>query len=214
MSSLSYFSSWLMALVSVERALAVQLSGTCRFFRNPQSALIVSLVICICLSGSLYKQIEQYKLVAHPNSNIWCIQEIPANEQTLFQIFSIAHQFVPFLVNILSALVIIITMGRSKAAIHHLSQHVTFIQQARKRVNLLLGPFICFISQLPALIMLFLNPCPYDNNQWFSHVALIAYYLTFIPHTSLFFMYVLSSPLYKQLLINIIRKPKSTITVQ
>ena len=204
MSSLSYFSSWLMAFVSVERASMVQLSTAFRFFKNPKSVLLVSVLICMVIFGSLYKQLGQYKLVSHPDSTIWCVQEIPSDEQTLFQILSIVHQLIPFVVNLLSALAMIITIGRSKAASHHLSQRVTFIQQIRKRVHLLLGPFICFISQLPQLVLLFLNPCTYDSNRWFSHVALIAYYITFAPHISLFFMYILPSPLYKELFLALI----------
>jgi hypothetical protein len=208
MLSMSYFSSWLMALVSIERALMAQPSIKFHFFQSPKAALIVSIIICICLFGSLYKQIEQYKLIAHPNLNTWCIQEISVHQQTLFQILSIVHQLIPFFVNVLSALAIIITIGRSKAACHHLPQRVTVVQQARKRVDLLLGPFICFISQLPQLIMLFLNPCTYNDNQWFSHITLIAYYITFTPHMSLFFIYILPSPLYKELFITIIRRKK------
>jgi len=202
MSAMSYFSSWLMALVSVERALMAQISITCHFFRSPKAAIIVSILIFTGLFGSLYKQIEQYKLIVHPNSNTWCIQEISVYQQIL----SIIHQLVPFLVNLLSALVIIITIARSKAASHHLPQRVTVFQQARKRADLLLGPLICFISQLPQLIMLFLNPCTYDDKQWFSHAALIVYYITFAPHMSLFFMYIVPSSTYKELFINFIRR--------
>lgn len=202
MSLLTYFSAWLLALVSVERASLIQLSKIGDFFRNSRTAIFVSIGIGLCLSGSLYKQIEHYKLISHPNSNIWCVQEIPSNEQILFHILSIAYQFLPFLLNILSAFIIILTTSRSSAASHHLSPWNTLLAQTRKRTNILLGPSICFLSQLPALIMLFLNPCTYDDNQWFSHVALMTYYLTFIPHVSLFFLYILPSPLYKQLFLD------------
>jgi hypothetical protein len=203
MSSMSYFSSWLMALVSVERAFVVQLSNKWYSFQSPKAAITMSIITCICLFGSLYKQIDQYKLISDPNSNMWCIQEISFSQQTLFQFLPIVHQLVPFIVNILSTLSIIITVGRSKAASHHLPQRVTVVQQARKRVDLLLGPFICFITQLPQLIMLFLNPCIYNDKQWFSHIALITYYITFAPHMSLFFMYIVPSPLYKELFIKL-----------
>jgi len=208
MSSMSYLSSWLMAFVSVERAFVIQVSITYHFFRSPKAAIIIFILTCMCVFGSLYKQIEQYKLIIHPNSNMWCIQEISLNHQTLFQVLSVVHQFIPFIINILSAVVIIITVGRSKAASHHLPQHVSVAEQARKRIDLLLGPFICFITQLPQLTMLFLNPCTYDNNQWFSHVALIAYYITFAPHISLFFMYIVPSPLYKELFMTTMRRQK------
>ena len=208
MTSMSYFSAWLMALVSVERALMIQLSMKCRFFRKPKTGLMISIIICMVIFGSLYKQLEQYKLVTHPNLKTWCIQEIPTDQQFLFQMLSIAHQFVPFFINVLSAIVIIIIIGRSKATSHHLPQRATVVQQARKRVDLLLGPFVCFISQLPELIMLFLNPCTYDDNQWFSHVALIAYYITFAPQMSLFFMYILPSASYKEHFLAIVRRQK------
>jgi hypothetical protein len=206
MSSLSYFSSWLLALISVERALSVRFPLRYRFIQSGKVAILTSVIIGICLCSSLYPQIDQYKLIAAPNSDIWCVQETSAHQQTLFQTLFISHQLVPFMINVLAASVIIITVGLSKAASHHLPHRLTVAEQARKRVDLLLGPFICFIAQIPHLIMLFLNPCTYDVNQWFSHVALIAYYISFIPHISLVFMYIVPSPLYKSLFFSFLRR--------
>jgi len=158
-------------------------------------------MISIITFGCNYIHIDQYKLVSHPDDlHPWCISEIEPNQQYLIQYMSLAHQIIPFLINLIAGLVIIIAVSCSKATSHHLQARSTLIQQVRKRIELLLGPTICFITQLPQFIILFLDFCSYYLTSWFIHLTMVAYYISFTPQISLFFLYVLPSPLYKEIL--------------
>jgi hypothetical protein len=191
-----------MVFVTVERALVVVFPTRFSFCRLPKSAVVLSLLTAMFTFGSNYLHIQQYKLVSHPDNNLypWCISEIEPSQQNLTQNVVLSHQIIPFLVNLIASLVIIIGISRSKASSHHLSTRDVLQKQVRQRLDLLLGPIICFITQLPQLIILFLDICDYNSETWFVHLILVAYYISFTPQINLFFLYLIPSSLYKEVL--------------
>ncbi|CAF2986944.1 unnamed protein product [Rotaria sp. Silwood2] len=201
MFSLNYVSLWLTAFVTVERAIAATLPAQFLSFRKPKSAVFLCVLLSTFVFASMYPHLNQYKLINHSsNLHPWCILENESNEQSFMQYISLIHQISPFCINVIAALVIIISIDRSKAHIHQCSALDTLKQQARQQKDLLLGPFICFLTQLPQIIVLFLDICIYDEQLWFVHLTLITYYISFTPQLNLFFLYVLPSPLFKDLL--------------
>ncbi|CAF2106989.1 unnamed protein product [Rotaria magnacalcarata] len=201
MFSLNYISLWLMALVTVERAMTALFPTLFNSFGKPKSAAFLSVLLFIFVLASNYPHLNQYKLINHPSSlHPWCIRENESNGQSSIHYISLIHQISPFCINFIAALAIIVSISRSKAHIHHNRVRDTFKQQARKKKDLLIGPFVCFLTQLPQIIVLFLDICMYDEQMWFVHLTLITYYISFTPQLNLFSLYVLPSPLYKKLL--------------
>jgi hypothetical protein len=194
-------SMWLMAFVTVERALAVTCPTRFRLLRSPRFAMVLSVTTLLALFGFLYSYIIEYQLIIHPDySYAYCAREIPLNRKIFFQYTSLAHQIIPFLINFIAGITVIINIGRSKAASHHTPTGITIVKQARQRADLLVGPFICFISALPQQIILFLDRCTYEQSTWFIYLTLAIYYISLTPQIILFFIYLLPSPLYKQIL--------------
>ena len=200
MPSLYYLSLWLLALVTVERMLIVTFPRKFLALRSLKSTILLIIIICAIIFGSNYIHIDQYNLISHSDDRFpWCISEIKANnEQYLTQYITLTYQMCPFLLNLIAGLVIIITISRSKATSHHLQVTKTLAKQVRQRVDLLLGPIICFITQLPQIIILFLDVCDYNSTSWFVQLTLAAYYISFTPQISLFFLYVLPSTSYRK----------------
>ncbi|CAF4093851.1 unnamed protein product [Adineta steineri] len=165
MTTLKNISMWLMSFVTVERALAVTWPLHLRMFRTPRFAKLVSIVTLIFLFSSLYMLIIEYKIVIRPDrSYISCVREIPSHNRITVQYTSLAHQLIPFLLNFIAGITVIINLGRSKAHSHQKPSRYTIAEQARQRADLLIGPFICFVSALPQLIILFLDACNYEEN--------------------------------------------------
>jgi hypothetical protein len=192
-----YVSLWLMAMVTVERALGAVQYSRWSSLQQPKKAISLFLAIVLIVSSSNYIFVIQYKLVNHPDYLYpWCIREIPPNQQLLAQFLALIHQAIPFLINIIAALVIISIITRSKMHAHRKTKQNTLLNQTRKRIDLLLGPTACFLAQLPEIVILFLNACDYDASAWFSQITLCSYYISFIPLTSIFFLYVTPSRLY------------------
>lgn len=195
-----YISLWLMAFVTVERALTIVQGSRRTFLQKPTAIVLFIFIVSVTISGSNYIYIYQYKLVRHPeNIFAWCVREIEPNEQLFTQSFLFIHQIIPFLINIIAAITIIVTISRSKDHVHKKPKRSTFVVQTRKRIDLLLGPLACFLMQLPEIIILFLNSCDYDDTKWFLPLILLTYYVSFGPHISLFFLYVLPSKLYQNI---------------
>jgi hypothetical protein len=82
------------------------------------------------------------------------------------------HRMIPFAANIVAVLIIIAAISRSKVHVHQKTTRNALMDQTRKRIDLLLGPIACFLTQLPEILILFLNACDYDTSNWFSHVIL------------------------------------------
>ena len=201
MTSLDNLSFWLMSFVTAERAMGVIFVKRFQLLRTPKWAFTLSALISVLIFSSLSYHIVCYRLVSKPDDvHSWCVLEIPPNHATLIQYTSLAFRIIPFIVNILAALAIIIGTGFSKARVHRIPQHNALATQIRQRIDLLLAPFVCFLTQTPQMIILFLDACTYDGSTVFPHITLIVYYISFTPHMSLFFIYVLPSPLFKRLL--------------
>jgi len=196
-------STWLMTFVTVERALAATWPIQSRPLRTPRFAVIVTTIMLLCMFVSLHTFIAEYKLVVRPDhSYASCVREIPLHRKIVVQYTSLAHQLAPFLINFIAGLMVIINIGRSKATSHHVSRLNTIAKQARERADLLVGPIICFISALPQLIILFLDACTYEQNAWFVYLTLATYYFSFTPQIIIFFIYVIPSPLFRQVLFS------------
>jgi hypothetical protein len=197
-----YVSLWLMAMVTVQRALAAVQYSRWSSLQEPKKAIRLIIVIALIVLSSNYIFINQYKLVNHPDYSFpWCIREIPSNQQLLTQCLALIHQAVPFLVNIIAALTIILAITRSKMHVHRKTKHNALIDQTRKRIDLLLGPIACFLAQLPEIVILFLNVCDYDGSAWFSQITLFCYYISFVPQMSIFFLYVTPSRQYHDIFL-------------
>ena len=196
-------STWLMTFVTVERALAATWPVKYRSLRTPRCAVILTTITLLILFSSLCTYINEYKVIIRPDHSYTnCVREIPSNRKLIIQYTSLAHHITPFLVNFFAGIIVIIEIGRSKATSHHTSPRSTIAEEARERVDLLVGPFIYFISALPQLIILFFDACIYERSTWFIYLTLITYYFSFIPQIILFFLYVIPSPTYKLILIN------------
>jgi hypothetical protein len=210
MSSLGLLSSWLMTLVSIERVLAVRAPMRYRKLCTPNCALLSTTIIGLCLFSSLFStHVPRYKIVAHPAGNTWCIME---SASPIEQYLSLVHQLLPFLINFVAGMSIILAIRQSKARCHSVSARTSLSQQIRERADLLVGPFMCFVTQLPQFLLLFLNACTYESRAWFLYTALVVYYISFLPQVAVLFSYVLPSPLYKKILMDLLVHNDKEIT--
>jgi hypothetical protein len=134
MSSFNYINLWLMASVTVDRALLVTFPTRFSTFSSPKLACIFTVIITAVVFGSIYIHVDQHKLVSDPNELYsWCVSEIGMSQGKLASYISLAHQIVPFIINLLSGLIIIVFISRSKAISQHLPVRRTLAKQVRER---------------------------------------------------------------------------------
>lgn len=168
-----------MSFVTVERAVAATFPLLFRRWGGPKFAAYLTSITFVFVLLSMLPSFIQYQPVGHPNGQFSsCVRPMESSGQFYLRYLPLIHQLSPFLVNFLAALLVIISISRSKANLNHLPIRRSLQQQANERKDLLLGPLICFITELAPVILLFLDICDYQSNIWFPHLILILYYVS------------------------------------
>ncbi|CAF1459668.1 unnamed protein product [Didymodactylos carnosus] len=201
--SLSYSVLWLSAFVTGERALSVLKPIGLLSLKTPKCAMIITCIILfITFGSSVYTHAFMYKTV-HPADKTltWCVREISPYHQHFVNGLMMIHTTCPFILNFIFAMVIIVIISRTKRNFHNSSHRETLFTQIRQRQDLLLGPIFGLIVHTPQLVIQLLNGCNYLDNMLFIHIILATYYISFIPQTTIFFFYVLTSSSYKAALL-------------
>lgn len=125
-------------------------------------------------------------------------------------ILNIIHLVCPFLFHIISSLTIIIKTTRIKQIVKDEKENILWLHQLRKHKHILIGPFFLALFTLPRLIVSFLYVCNnhfYNGNgSIFTLISLSAFYISFIPHTAILFIFVLPSHIYLTALINSLKR--------
>jgi hypothetical protein len=109
---------------------------------------------------------------------------------------NIVHFTIPFSINIISALIIIIIATKLRLAARNESNFGSHLrQQFREHKHLLISPIGLVLLELPRLLLHFLLDClksPRDSVSLF----LLGYFLAFIPPILTFIVFVLPSKTY------------------
>jgi len=126
-----------------------------------------------------------------------CIVTYPSSLQKLNSITHAFHFFCPFMINLVSAIIFIVTKSRQQSNIYTLRPYNKILrQQIRKHKHLLTAPIVLVILALPRLIMVFVSKCMESiDDTW---LFLIGYFISFIPPTLTFVIYILPSKFYKK----------------
>ncbi len=190
-------SDWLSACVATERAVAI-IKGP--YFDLAKSkrvskyviVVVIPLVIVSVLPDSFHRELVDDL----EDSNASCVINYSYSFALLNSIILVFHFLVPFIINIISALLIIIMTARQRStAQKQLTRTEHLRDQFQQHKHLLISPCILVVLGLPRLIMSFLSGCMNSTrDSWFF---LFGYFISFIPPILTFFVFVLPSKTYK-----------------
>ncbi|CAF0779033.1 unnamed protein product [Didymodactylos carnosus] len=204
LKSLPTISDWLNACVAVDRYTTIlyklkfnkKLSIKC-------SKYMVSLVICLVLITLVHEPIYRQIKIDTYDQRSWCVLNINKQQQWLIRYNStinILHFILPLIINILSAILIILHALRSKLSSTTLSRTQVLI----KHRHILIGPCALIILTLPRLILNFVLVCTKLDRRPLPN--LIAYFISYLPSISILFGFILPSPTYSQEFFDLINK--------
>nr|AEN94416.1 low density lipoprotein [Adineta vaga] len=128
---------------------------------------------------------------------IWCSVSYSSNLQIFNSIINLIHFFIPFILNLISAFIIIImTSLQRKKLQRQLTYRHILQEQCREHKHLLIAPIVLVLLAVPRLILSFLPSCM-DSA---AHVwlPLIAYFISFIPPLLTFVIFVVPSKYYRK----------------
>lgn len=132
------------------------------------------------------------------NKRIWCIVNYSERFQIFNSIINIIHFCVPFLINLISTIIIIIikSAAHQKATVQPeqtYRQHLN--NQFQKHNRLLIAPTLLVILAFPRLIISFASDCMKSiNNSW---LFIAGYFISFIPPIITFLLFIIPSKVYR-----------------
>jgi hypothetical protein len=193
---------WLTAFISIERSFII-IKGI--NFNKNKSKLIAKWIITVLILITIITNIHDpiYRTLFNEynydedEKRIWCIVKYSSDIQIFDLVTNIFHLVFPFIINIISAIIIIIMNTRQRAAIQKKQKYNKILnEQIQQHKNLLISPCILVILGIPRLIISFTLRCMKSSND--TWLFLLGYFISLIPPLLTFILFVLPSTTYTQ----------------
>jgi hypothetical protein len=203
---LLYASDWLNACVTTERAVSI-LKGIHFDMEKSRrvSRYVIVFVFLLVITSTLHDPFHRQLVDDLEDDAIWCVVNYSDWFVMYNSVVQVFHFVIPFLINIISAILIIILVSRQRSKAHKQStQRVHFRDQLHQHKHLLISPCILTVLGLPRLIMTFLSGCMSSSRQsWFF---LFGYFISFVPPILTFLVFVFPSETYRREFLSSIKR--------
>jgi hypothetical protein len=195
---LLYIDNWLNGCIAIERAFAVY-KGI--YFNKIQSKSIAKWIILLLIILNIILLIPQLsKLYLFDDQNekrTWCVILYSSRIYIYNSFLIFFHLLIPFFINFLSAIFIIIETTRQRTITNteylYLKQ---FKNKLKQHKHLLISPIILILLSLPRLIISFTLDCKKSSKHFWLY--LIGYFISFMPSVFIFVVFVLPSAIFKK----------------
>ena len=189
---------WLNACVAIERAF-IAFKGV-SFDKGKSRRLariVIPLVLIVTFPSNVHDPLHRHLLDIVEEERTWCVVTYDESYRIVNLTVQMIHFLVPFSVNLISAVIIIVFAARQRLRVRkekNYKQHV--VEQLQQYKNLLISPCILVLLALPRLIISFLPGC---MNFIRDHgLLLTGYMLSFVPCILIFVVFVLPSKIYRK----------------
>jgi hypothetical protein len=159
---------WLTACVSIERTFII-IKGV--NFNKKKTKSIAKWIILglglFIISTNVHDPIYRSLFIENNDGQkrIWCIVEYSYAIRIFNSIMNISHFILPFIINVISAVLIIIINTRQQAKMRTKQTYKQILnEQIQKHKSLLIGPFVLIILGIPRLIISLASGCMKSTN--------------------------------------------------
>jgi hypothetical protein len=204
---------WLTTCVAIERAYIIikGVNFNKKKIRLMAKWIIVGLLFII-IGTTIHDPIYR-RLIEEENDEekrIWCIVEYPSAIHIVNLVIIIFHTIIPFIINLISAIIIIIMNARQRATIQKEQKYKKILhEQIQQHKNLVIGPIVLIILGIPRLIISFVSGCMKSpTNSW---LFLFGYFISLIPSLLTFILFVLPSNTYYQIFYKAVSRYRNGI---
>ena len=191
---------WLTACVAAERALAT-LKGV--HFDQSKTKLAAKWIVLGLAVVTVLTTVQEpmYRRLDDEDNDgeqrIWCISDYPSPIRVANLISTIFHLIIPFVSNLISAIIIITLSARRRATAQSRRTYTQLLsEQFQQHRNLLIGPTMLIAFAIPRLIISLASGCMRSTKD--SWLFLLGYFVSLVPPLGTFVLFVLPSTLYKQ----------------
>jgi hypothetical protein len=154
-------SEWLNAAVIIERAVTVIQGVHFNKLKTKHVAkLLIPLLLGFIVSTNIHDPLHRHLIDDIEEKRTWCTVSFSSSVQLFDSITKIFHFLTPFVLNLSSAMTIIITISRNRAKAKKQTVYTEHLrEQFREHRHLLISPVILIILNLPRLIISFILGC-------------------------------------------------------
>ncbi|CAF1072335.1 unnamed protein product [Didymodactylos carnosus] len=208
LSCFTRMSYWLTEYITIERIYVTYYSSG-QWLKNPRTAKRIIIIMCICLLTSHVHEVTYHKVVPDPKYiqyDTSCVAQYPRVLSIYSQVNTFIHCIIPFLMNFISTLSLIMLNARKRANLvdqRYQMSSMTFECQYdfennfQEHKDRFLPPIITILSSLPQLIILFTLACTKLAKSPFKRYSLTAaYFQSYLPQILGFYLYILPSKFY------------------
>ena len=187
---------WLNACVAVERTITIYTEV--KFNKKKSKIYAKWIIIGIYLFtfiSYIHDPIHRKLLEDNEEERKWCVVNYSSSIEIYAIFINIIHFFLPFGINIISFIIMIILLARKKSEINQRQTYKTHLWiQFQQHKHRLFSSIILIIIAMPRLIISFLSECMKSARN--SNLYLIGYFMSFIPPLLIFILFVLPSEFY------------------
>jgi hypothetical protein len=199
-----YMDQWLNACVATERAFTIIKGASFSKKKSRQTAKFVILLLVIVIVGTSIHDPISRRLIDEENNDddnnlkrTWCIANYGSVLQVYNSITNTIHFFGPFMINLISVIILITKKSRQQANIHtQRGYKEILIGQLKQNKHLLTAPIVLVILALPRLVITFISKCMKSSND--AWLFLVGYFISFVPPMLIFIVFILPSKFYKR----------------
>ena len=204
--------NWLNACVAIERTVNICLGVKFNKERSKNIARWTIVILLLFIVVTALHKPFYCKLIDDEDQydrRTLCVVTYSSWIKQYDIIINLVHLFTPFLINIISALVIIFAAARKRSSAQtHLTRKEHLKKQFDEHKHLLISPIILVLLVLPRVILVLFSGCMKSvRNPWFF---LTGYFVSILPSISIFITFVLPSKMYRNSFIDKTRQILST----
>ncbi|CAF0930767.1 unnamed protein product [Adineta steineri] len=197
---------WLTACVAIERTFVIINGVNFNKKRSKEIAPWIILgVIIFCFASGIQDPIHRKLVHDKEEERTWCIARYSSKLQIYDSTIHLVHFIIPFSINLISAVLIIILEARTHSNARKKQTYKQYLrQQFREHKHLIISPCALVIIGVPRLIISFLSGCMKSlRNPW---LFLTGYFISFLPPLLIPLLYILPSKTYMKELQIVIRR--------
>jgi len=201
---------WFSACVAIERVFtAVQGIS----FNKSKSTFIakrvIPIIFIVTIVSYIHDPITRQLIEDKDEERIWCIVNYSLKLKGYDRFINLFHFLTPFIINIISAVIIIVQVFRTRSKARKNASGVTLYAEINRHKHILISPCVLILLAFPRLFISFISRCMESaHNPW---LFLVGYYISFVPPLLIIFVFVFPSEKYREKFNTIINKMRRRI---
>jgi hypothetical protein len=202
------FGDWLNACVAIERTYTTIQGVRFNKSKSKYIAKYIILIISFLITVSfIHDPISRQLFDDEDEGRTWCIVNYSSNLKIYDRSINLFHFLTPFIINFLSAVVIIVQVFRTRSKTQkNLARRTVLYAEFKRHKHILISPCILILLAFPRLIISLSSRCMESARDPWLFVT--GYYISFVPSLLTFITFILPSTKYKDEFLTVIgRKP-------